>query len=813
MLYILISLKKKASIRKIAFMNSHHIYILFMCFLSLTTSVLGNGLSSGIPDLSTQALESLLAHYDGKTGVETDGESVLSWTPIDANGDSLDDMIVLSTQRGNAGEELITYDGSGKLTFDDTDVGADGRYLEGTLSNSESEDFTVFWVGNYSADAPFATSGTYVYNIGPSNTSHQRDDGKGGFVVEQYNGTTYAGDDITAYDGVTTVWSTVITADNHTFYANGENLNVGGTPSGNIQADASMIIGAYSSSGYDFVGEVEQLIIFGSALSDTDRKLVERYLGSTGVGLYSDIPGLSTQAIESLVAHYDGKMGVESDGGSVVSWTPVDGYGDSLDEMIVRSTQIGNGAPELIKYGRPGKLIFDDTNVSADGRYLEGTLSNVESKELTVFWVGNYSAEAPFATSGTYVYNIGINNTSHQRDDGKGGFVVEQYNGITYAGDDIAAYDGVTTVWSTVLTADSHAFYANGENLNVAGTPSNNVQANASMIIGAYSSSGYDFVGEVEQLIIFGSALSDTDRKLVENYLLSFTPLADKPEISIEKGLDDVKVNFSKNSYLLSSNDLIEWSIVPGANSGVSIPTGKERVFYQAASEFREIPTGIVLRTKIDSNTWREAQYHLDTGELFFIGEQTHGFDHYTTSGNDLWWCYMNTSNRGSGLIEFLMEKNKNAEATKAKALENGWLAYTQSYYSFLEFKPLAAQNTFVNHTAPDTIGEADTTEAYTADYDIIDNSEIFYVIYRNSNNSNIYAGVGGPSLNQVVDSLPPGDGSSNRDNGVRADIAFKAIIPLSDSDKLELFNKFPPQKAIYDDDSEAYYYVHPDGL
>ena len=183
--------------------------------------------------------------------------------------------------------------------------------------------------------------------------------------------------------------------------------------------------------------------------------------------------------------------------------------------MIVRSTQRGDGAPELIKYGRPGKLIFDDTSVGADGRYLEGTLSNAESKELTVFWVGNYSADAPFATSGAYVYNIGINNTSHQRDDGKGGFVVEQYNGTTYAGDDITAYDGVTTVWSTVLSADSHAFYANGENLNVGGTPSNNVQANASMLIGAYSSSGYDFVGEVEQLIIFGSALSDADRQLV----------------------------------------------------------------------------------------------------------------------------------------------------------------------------------------------------------------------------------------------------------------------------------------------------------
>jgi len=532
-----------------------------------------------------------------------------------------------------------------------------------------------------------------------------------------------------------------------------------------------------------------------------------------GKGLSSDIPDLSTQALESLVAHYDGKSGVETDGGSVVSWTPIDGNGDSLDEMIVRSTQRGNGGQELIKYGRPGKLIFYDTSVGADGRYLEGTLSNAESKEFTVFWLGHYKAEAPFATSGTYVYNIGPNNTSHQRDDGKGGFVVEQYNGTTYAGDDITAYDRVPTVWSTVLTADSHAFYANGENLNVGGTPSNNIKANAAIVIGAYSSSGYDFVGEVEQLIIFGSAFSDADRKLVENYLLSFIPIPDKPEISIEKDLDAVKIKFSENSHLLSSNDLIEWFIVPGANSGMSIPTDKDRVFYQAASEFRKTPTGIVLRTRIDTHTWREVQYHLDTGELFFIGEQTHGFDHYTSGGNDLWWCYMNTSNRGSGLIEYLMDRNKNAASTKAKALKNGWLTYNQSFYSFLEFKPLAAQNTFVNHTAPKTIGESGTTEAYTEDYNVIDNSNIFYVIYRNSNNGNIYSGLGGPSLNQVVDPLPPGDGTSNRDNGVRADIAFKAIIPLSDSDKLELFNKFPPQKAIYDDNSEAYYYVHPDGL
>ncbi len=532
-----------------------------------------------------------------------------------------------------------------------------------------------------------------------------------------------------------------------------------------------------------------------------------------GKGLSSDIPDLSTQAFESLVAHYDGKTGVETDGGVVVSWTPIDGNGDSLDEMIVRSAQGGNGAPELIKYSRHGKLIFDDTSVGGDGRYLEGILSNAESEEFTVFWLGHYKAEAPFASSGTYVYNIGSNNTSHQRDDGKGGFVVEQYNGTTYSGDDIMAYDGVTSVWSTVLKVDSHALYANGENLNVRGAPSNNIKANAAIVIGAYSSTGYDFVGEIEQLIIFSSALSDPDRKLVENYLLRFTPVADEPEISIEKNLEAIKIKFPEYTYLLSSNDLIEWFIVPGANSGVSIPTDKDRVFYQAASEFREIPSGIVLRTKIESHTWREGQYHLDTGELFFVGEQTHGFDHYTSGGNDLWWCYMNTSNRGSGLIEYLMDRNQNAVSTKAKALKNGWLNYNQSFYSFLELKPLAAQNTYVNHTEPKTIGESNTTEAYTADYNIIDNSNVFYVIYRNSNNGNIYSGVGGPSLNQIIDSLPPGDGSSNRDNGVRADIAFKTIIPLSDSDKLELFNRFRPQKAIYDDKSEAYYYDHPEDI
>ena len=538
-----------------------------------------------------------------------------------------------------------------------------------------------------------------------------------------------------------------------------------------------------------------------------------------GDGLFSDIPNLSKKAIDSLIAHYNSTKGVKDKNGIVISWTPVDGNGNLLNDMILNSKQRGGGEENLITTDGSGKLIFDDTEISADGRYLEGTLSNKESTEFTVFWKGFYNPNAPFATSGTYAYNIGINNTSHQRDDGKGGFVVEQYNGKTYAGDDITSYDEKTTVWSTVLTANSHTFYANGKNLNVGGMPTYKIKSNASIIVGAYSSSGYDFIGEIEQLIIFETALSKADRKLVEKYLGSAdqddggNTEKEKPEISIKRNDGVVELSLSNKAHLLASYDLAEWFIIPETDSKLTISKNSDQIFYQAASEFGTIPSGIVLRTKIESDTWREVQFNVDTGELFFIGEQSHGFDHYTSHGNDLWWCYMNTTGKGSGLLEFLMDKNINAMPTKNKALKSGWTGYTSSIYSFLELKPLSSQKSLINHTAPETIGEADTTEAYTNDYKKVDGSKLFYTLYKNSDNGNIYLGLGGPSLNKITKSLPPGDGSSNRDNGVRGDVAFKATILLSQDDKLELINKFIPKYPIYNDSSSAYYYEHPDGL
>ena len=635
--------------------------------------------------------------------------------------------------------------------------------------------------------------------------------------MEQYNGTTYAGDDITAYDGMSTIWSSVLSENSHAFYANGENLNLGGMPSYQLNAQASIILGAYSASGYDFVGEIEQFLVFESALSTSDRELIEAYLSSEP-GLAAAVPGLSAEALESLVAHYDGSQGVETDDSAVLSWTPVDAQGELLSEMKLESMQRGGGASDLISYHPEGRLLFDDTAEGDDGRYLEGTLSNDGSTSFTVIWRGQYSADAPFATSGTNAYNIGPNATSHQRDDGKGGFVVEQYNGTTYAGDDITAFDGVPTVWSSVLAENSHAFYANGQDLNLGGMPSYQLNAGASIILGAYSASGYDFVGEIEELLIFESALSASDRERIETYLGSTPPdeeepVVDAPGIVIFREGNEVTIQISEQAHLLASEDLVNWSIIPEAAPELTLPADQGQQFFRAVDSISEISEGMVFRTRVSSDTWREAEYHLDTGAFYFIGEKSHGFDHYTSGGNDLWWCYMNTGGKGSGLIEFLMERNQDAEATKNRALDSGWLAYTGNAYGFLELEALPAQQTLVNHTAPETSGQNDTTEAYSEDYDVIDHKNVYYVLYKNGGNGHLYLGIGGPSLTEQAGALPPGDGSPNRDNGVRGDVAFKTVIPLSDADKQALIETFTPMTPAYNDTSGAYHYMHPEGL
>jgi hypothetical protein len=544
------------------------------------------------------------------------------------------------------------------------------------------------------------------------------------------------------------------------------------------------------------------------------------YLSCTAIlsaTLFNEVTGLSAPAQSSLIAHYDGRSSVDITGSTVNSWTPVDGNGVPLPTMAVTSAQRGSGAADLITYDGTGSLIFDDPSVSADGRFLQGTLANSAGSEFTVIWLGHYKSSAHFATSGTYAYNIGPSNISHQRDDFGGGFRVEMYDGTTYGGDDITALDDTDTVWSTVITASSHTAYANGINLNIAGTPSNNVVTNAGITFGAFSASGFDFVGEISHLLVFESSLSDADRQLIEGWLAGQVPPPDPDPVSdlrlsIEEGM--AELTWTEDAQLLSSDDLQEWYVEAEAISPMTWSIERDHEFFKLVDTFSEVPKGAVFRTRVETYTWRDIEYHLDTGDLYLVGEQTHGLDFYDASGNDYWWCYMNSSSSGSGLLEFLMDNNLDAAAMKSASISGGWTSYTGANYSFLTFEPLASQKTYVNSEAPSSPGGLETTEAYTADYASIPTGELHFTVYRNSSSGLAYFGLSGSSLETVVSpSSPPGDGTANRDNGARYDIAFKTNVPLSNEKKLELLNSFAPVQPQYDDAAEPYYIVHPSGL
>lgn len=237
-------------------------------------------------------------------------------------------------------------------------------------------------------------------------------------------------------------------------------------------------------------------------------------------GLFSAIPGLSQPAKDSLVAYFDGRVGVNTTGGVVDSWDAFDGDGANVVATLTSLARSGGGEPELISYQGGQTVVFDDPTTSTLGRRLEGTLPTTGGSEYTVFWKGHYDSDNRngFENSGLYAYNIS-SELSHQRDNSDTGHRVELFDGTTHPGDDILAFDDTDTIWTTVYTPTTHTAFADGVDLNVQGTPGVSVPTDALMVMGAFSSGGFDMLGEIEQFIIFESTLSPTDIALVEGYL------------------------------------------------------------------------------------------------------------------------------------------------------------------------------------------------------------------------------------------------------------------------------------------------------
>ena len=104
-------------------------------------------------------------------------------------------------------------------------------------------------------------------------------------------------------------------------------------------------------------------------------------------------------------------------------------------------------------------------------------------------------------------------------------------------------------------------------------------------------------VGEIQQIIIFESALDDDDRGLIEAYLGSPGELPPQPdpttlsplELTIHDGIGELKWN--ADAHLLFSSDLDEWFIEPEAISPMSWEIDKEKEFFAlrpSSLRFRE---------------------------------------------------------------------------------------------------------------------------------------------------------------------------------------------------------------------------------
>ena len=177
----------------------------------------------------------------------------------------------------------------------------------------------------------------------------------------------------------------------------------------------------------------------------------------------------------------------------------------------------------------------------------------------------------------------------------------------------------------------------------------------------------------------------------------------------------------------------------------------------------------------------------LDGQVLRIVGEQAHGLDWYAPG--DFWYCSFGEAG-DAPLLSFLLR-----ESTVEHHAEADWYPpglgepYTQVEYTALaRLDPLPAQQTTTNEVS----GEAGQHDAYA----LVDSSELDFFLYQPTDDRFYIAVMGHEALDGE------GDGTDDRDNGVRIDIAFSATLDLPD-EKLALLEPL-------DDDSEAYPTEHP---
>ena len=184
--------------------------------------------------------------------------------------------------------------------------------------------------------------------------------------------------------------------------------------------------------------------------------------------------------------------------------------------------------------GGLGSLVVND--YSGQNRRLEGSLGGVSLANATIFWVGYFSPGRDGSLgdgSGQYIYSLGTDGPAgsqfdNQIDDGR----FEIFGGSgTQVGRDITYLDGHYSVWMRRFhagpTSVGHEAETNGFDMLVPNDTTGYALDDDHLVVFAYQdasgsgSSGYNFVGNLHQLVIYDGLLDENDTAAVSNHLRS----------------------------------------------------------------------------------------------------------------------------------------------------------------------------------------------------------------------------------------------------------------------------------------------------
>lgn len=292
-------------------------------------------------------------------------------------------------------------------------------------------------------------------------------------------------------------------------YSDGVNLGSNGTSTGGTLTGISVASNFDTAGGYADL-EVAELIIYSGTLSDQDRKTVEAYLAAKYAIGYK-APNDSS-LVSNLYAWYDASQETGYSNGATLTGA-TDKSGNSRNMNVVTGTPTFQTG---VINGRPVYRF-------ASGQDLRRASFGLAGTQATVFVVHKSSTRPGMPLA----YGLGAANG--------GGFLIIdnaatvhwQVFGTSATASSSANSspwfdDGNWNIGSFMMNSGTplSQFWKNGASDSTSATNFGNLATNTLYFAGGNPfAGGFSYVGDIAEVIIFSTALSDADRRAVENYL------------------------------------------------------------------------------------------------------------------------------------------------------------------------------------------------------------------------------------------------------------------------------------------------------